>query len=76
MTQEKVRPSHYVRSGKDVWQMMIDVYGKEAFINFCEINAFKYRMRAGLKETESIVEDIEKAKWYENKANELRHDGE
>jgi hypothetical protein len=56
--------------------MMIDVYGKEAFINFCEINAFKYRMRAGLKETESIVEDIEKAKWYENKANELRHDGE
>jgi len=52
--------------------MMIDIWGKEAFIHFCELNAFKYRMRAGKKEGQTIVEEMEKAAWYERKAKELK----
>ena len=44
-----INPQHYQRSSKEVWQMMIDVWGKDKYIAFCEMNAFKYRMRAGLK---------------------------
>jgi hypothetical protein len=49
--------------------MMIALYGKEKFLVFCELNAFKYRMRAGYKGDAS--QDIEKAKWYEAKMKEL-----
>jgi hypothetical protein len=36
------------------------------------MTAFKYRMRLGLKPDQPIGRDLEKAMWYENKANELR----
>lgn len=49
--------------------MMISVYGVEKVIDFCRINSFKYRMRAGHKD--DIESDIKKALWYENKASEL-----
>lgn len=62
-------PNHYNHQPIEVIDMMLSVYGKKAVINFCLLNAFKYRMRAGYKG--SIVEDIEKAKWYERKAGEL-----
>ena len=64
-------PSHYEGSHKETWQMMVDIWGDEAFISYCEINAFKYRMRAGKKEGSPTEEDIKKALWYENKAKEL-----
>ena len=64
--------NHYKQGSKEVWQMMLDIWGKEAFISFCEINAFKYRMRLGLKEGQSIEEDLRKANWYEEKAKELK----
>ena len=63
-------PKHYNVNDKEVWQMMIDVFGKEAFVNFCALNAFKYRMRAGHKG--DAKEDIDKALWYEAKMKELR----
>jgi hypothetical protein len=62
-------PSHYTAQSKEVWEMMIDLYGKEKFMAFCELNAFKYRMRAGYKG--SPLQDIQKAKWYEAKMKEL-----
>lgn len=62
-------PSHYNNQGKEVWEMMIDLYGKDKFVAFCELNAFKYRMRAGYKG--DTLEDIEKAKWYESKMKEI-----
>ena len=65
------RPSHYKNGDKEVWEMMIDVFGVEAFIHFCQCNVMKYRMRAGSKPNEPIERDIEKALWYENKINEL-----
>ncbi len=70
----KTNPDHYKKHSKEVWQMMIDVYSVEKFIAFCEVNSLKYRLRAGLKGTESITEDIEKALWYENKIKELTKD--
>lgn len=67
-----VNPPHYKEGGKEVWEMMIDIWGVDAFITFCEINAFKYRMRLGKKPEQPIERDLSKAKWYENKAIELK----
>ena len=68
-----INPSHYKRGGKEVWEMMIDIWGVDAFITFCEINSFKYKMRLGKKPDQPIERDLEKAKWYENKAIELKN---
>ena len=48
------------------------IYGKEKTAAYCELNAFKYRMRMGEKPEQPIDRDLEKEKWYINKANELR----
>jgi hypothetical protein len=45
----------------------------KASINFCEMSAFKYRQRMGLKPEQPIESDLKKAKWYEAKALELRN---
>jgi hypothetical protein len=71
-SQDPVHPDHYKHNTKEVWQMMVDIWGVGAFITYCEINAFKYRMRAGRKEGNSVEQDIEKAKWYEDKANQMK----
>jgi hypothetical protein len=62
--------NHYKKQSIETFDMMLKVYGKDKLIHFCEINAFKYRMRAGYKD--SAEQDIQKAIWYENKANELK----
>lgn len=67
-----INPPHYKRGGKEVWEMMIDIWGVDAFITFCEINSFKYKMRLGEKPDQPIERDLEKAKWYEDKAMELK----
>jgi hypothetical protein len=51
---------------------MEKIWGKENTIRFCEMNAFKYRMRMGTKPNQSIEQDLEKEKWYLNKANQLK----
>ena len=53
--------------------MMLKLFGEEKFLAFCQLNSFKYRMRAGLKPGNEIHEDIEKALWYENKINTLKN---
>jgi amino acid permease len=67
----EVRPDHYKQNNKEVWEMMLDIWGPAAFIAYCEINAFKYRMRAGRKPNNPIEQDILKAQWYEGKASEI-----
>lgn len=52
--------------------MMEAIYGVEATIAFCEMTAFKYRMRVGTKPDNSIEQDLQKERWYLNKAKELR----
>lgn len=67
-----IDPKHYQNSTKEVWEMMVDIWGKEAYIKHCEMCAFKYRMRLGLKPDQPIERDLDKAKWYEAKAKELK----
>lgn len=69
-----INPNHYKTGGKEVIDMMVDVWGKELVIAHCEMNAFKYRMRVGKKPNQPIEQDIKKAEWYENKAKELRNE--
>ena len=66
-----VNPAHYKSGEIEVWQMMVKVYGVEAYLNFAKLNAFKYRMRAGLKAGADVQTDINKALWYESKIKEL-----
>ena len=65
------QPPHYKGFPKQTWEMMIDIWGKENFITYCQINAFKYKMRAGDKPNEPAEKDLAKARWYLNKIKEL-----
>lgn len=70
-----INPSHYQKGGKEVIEMMEDIWGPEKLIAHCEMCAFKYRMRVGEKPNQPVERDLEKARWYENKAQELRDKG-
>jgi hypothetical protein len=67
-----INPNYYKKNSKEVYQMMIDIWGMEKYIAFCEMNAFKYRMRLGDKPEQPIDRDLEKAKWYEKMAKQLK----
>ena len=67
----KTHPAHYVDNGVEVIDMMVACYGVDAVVDFCQLNAFKYRMRAGKKDGETIIDDIRKALYYEQKIKEL-----
>jgi len=66
-----INPNHYKTLNKEVWQMMVDIWGKDAFKLHCQMFAFKYRMRLGSKPNQPIEQDLKKAQWYENKIKEL-----
>ncbi len=72
---DQINSSHYQNGSVEVWEMMVRIWGEEAFKNYCELNAFKYRMRAGTKEGNPVEQDIEKAKWYEEKLAKLNSNG-
>lgn len=65
-------PEHYIKYPIEVIDMMIKIWGVPAVIQYCEINAFKYRMRAGTKPGNSLEQDLAKEKWYLDKATELK----
>ena len=55
-------PKHYSREGAmECIDEMILVFGNEAVMNFCLMNAWKYRYRAADK---NGAEDIAKSDWY------------
>lgn len=64
-------PEHYNSYSVEVIDMMIAIFGKEKTIAFCELNAFKYRMRFGLKKDNSIQQDLAKEEWYLSKMEEI-----
>ena len=64
-------PKHYNLYPIEVIDMMLAIWGKEKTIDFCIMNAFKYRMRIGYKN--SVEQDMAKEKWYLDKARELRN---
>ena len=70
VTQEDVinHPSHYTQGSIECFDAMISAFGKEAFLDYCIINAFKYLWRYKHK---NGVEDIEKARVYINKFLEV-----
>jgi hypothetical protein len=74
-TSDVNHPSHYNHGGMETIDKMIKLYGIEKVKAFCELNAFKYRDRAGYKgcSNDDISRDIRKAIWYENKLNELNN---
>lgn len=78
LTQEKafkydfINPSHYKKFEKETYEMMIAIWGEEAYIKHCEMCAFKYKLRAGEKPGQSIERDLDKASWYLEMANKLR----
>ena len=62
-------PAHY--QGKvECIDEMVAVFGKEAVINFCTLNVWKYRYRADKKGGDK---DREKADWYMEKIIELKN---
>lgn len=68
--EEKVEhPSHYNRDGAmECIDEMVLVFGREATMHFCLLNAWKYRYRAADKNGE---EDLKKSDWYIKKFKEL-----
>lgn len=65
-------PSHYNNYDIEVIDMIERIWGIDAVIQWCEITAFKYRMRVGTKPGNSIEQDLNKEQWYLNKAKEYR----
>ena len=63
-------PKHYNR--ENAFQCIDEmelVFGREAVMNFCLLNAWKYRYRAADKNGE---EDLKKSDWYLKKYKELK----
>ncbi len=64
-------PSHYnLPDRKECIDEMIDIYGLKDVAKWCEITAYKYKYRAGHKD--SLTQDVQKAIWYTTKAHELK----
>ncbi len=69
-------PPHYNHGMESIKEMEL-IFGKEAVLHFCALNAWKYRKRAMYKGGE---EDMKKADWYIDYYDRLvkgrAHDGE
>lgn len=69
---DAVNPSHYkMKNGVECFDVMVNVFGRDAVYDFCLCNAFKYLFRLHHKDTESI--NVQKAQWYINKAVALKN---
>lgn len=66
-------PSHYKAYDIEAIEMMIRIWGKQRVAEWCEITAFKYRCRVGMKD--DVQQDLKKEAYYLGKWKELR-DGE
>lgn len=53
-------PSHYA----DGWSNGAEVIDLTEHLSFCAGNVVKYVCRAGRKDPDKRVEDLEKARWY------------
>ena len=49
---------------------MVGIWGVDKTADWCVMTAFKYRMRMGHKD--DIKQELEKEKWYLDKAEELK----
>lgn len=60
-------PAHY-QGQHECIDVMLAMFGRQAVMDFCRCNIFKYRFRADAKGGD---EDIKKAEWYEDKLMEM-----
>ena len=66
---DPTNPDHYKnRTSLECIEAMEIIFGKAAVLDFCACNAWKYIWRWKNK---NGLEDLEKAKWYVDKAKEL-----
>ncbi len=65
---DNVLPGHYKQGTIECIDAMQLAFGDKALANFCRINAFKYIWRCREK---NGYEDLDKARWYLDKAKEL-----
>lgn len=71
-TKDQINPKHYKQYSKEAIDMMIGIWGKEMTAIWCEMTAFKYRMRLGHKD--DIQQELQKEAWYLDKHKELSKD--
>ena len=69
---DEVKADHYRQFPIETIELMARIWGRRAAARWCEMTAFKYRMRLGQKPTTTVEKDIEKEKWYLDKAKQLR----
>lgn len=65
-------PKHYNLYDTEVVKMMELIFGPEKTANWAQLNAFKYRMRMGLKPTAPMEEDFKKEQKCLKIYNELK----
>lgn len=72
MSKEKIdHPKHYnMDGGLECIEEMLMVFGRDAVINFCLLNAWKYRYRASFKGKKR--DDLNKANWYLKECKKLK----
>ena len=65
-------PAHYNRDGSmECIDEMLLIFGREAVMHFCLLNAWKYRYRAADK---NGAQDLAKSDWYLRKYRELQEE--
>ncbi len=69
MSKDAINPDHYKQYPIEAIDMMIRIFGKRSVRDYCLITAFKYRMRLGHKD--DVTQELQKEKWYLDKASEL-----
>lgn len=65
-------PEHYKAYPVEVKDIIRLTLGLEGYIAWCVGNELKYRLRAGLKNKSTQVEDVEKAMWFRKEADKYR----
>jgi len=65
-------PNHYNKYDIETIDMMEKIWGTEATALWCEMTAFKYRMRLGEKPENTLQQDLNKENWYLNKSKYLK----
>lgn len=67
------QPNHYMLSdGRDCFDVMIELFGKEAVQTYCVLNAFTYLWRHARK---NGTEDVLKSEYNLAKYKELENNG-
>ncbi len=67
---DNINPSHYLDTYPfEVIELIKKALTYDQFIGFCLGNEIKYRMRAGVKNSKTLEEDILKAEWYRKARN-------